>query len=95
MVVKLADGGVLSSPQKTFAERLRSLRRTVGKTQPDFADLLGVSSRTYKNYEAGHRELPLEGAKRLIVEFGLDAEWFLFGEEGRPEVSKKGGIDER
>lgn len=38
----------------TFADKLRELRGIHGYTQAEAAEGIGVSTRTYKNYELGH-----------------------------------------
>jgi len=73
-----------------IGERISRARELAGLRQEDLADLLGVSTRTVQNYEAGatgaHKHL------RLIAEITkVRLPWLLHGEEpaqGDPESDK-------
>lgn len=52
-------------------DRLRSERKTRKWTQPQIAEQIGVTVRTYQNYESGHRTPSLEVANKLEDLFGL------------------------
>jgi len=45
-------------PAEPFTD-LRMIRDTLGKSQSEFADLLGVSTRAVQSYEQGWRPVPL------------------------------------
>lgn len=48
------------------AERLAKWRKSVGKTQREVAEMLGVCERTYSRYEKGEREMPEDMVKELL-----------------------------
>lgn len=81
--------------------RLKELRQRERLSQQAFADSLGVSVRTYQNYERGQRSVTKELLCALIDHYEIDASWLLAGNEGYPHhvpVSKvfdQERIDER
>ncbi len=54
-----------TTTQNTTIEQLKLLRRTLGLTQKDLADLLGISSRTVESWEAGIRS-PGGTARKML-----------------------------
>ena len=42
-----------------YYQRLRDMREDADKTQPDIANVLGISQQHYSMYERGERELPM------------------------------------
>lgn len=78
-------------PPWTPADRLIKARKVAGLTQPQLAELLGISDKTVKRYESGH------AAKRGLVlgwamACGVNARWLETGEipDNGPD---DGGID--
>jgi putative transcriptional regulator len=61
--------------------RLRQLREAMGLSRPKFADKLGVSPLTLKNYELGYREIG--GGFLLLIanhnEFNEFSPWLMTG----------------
>lgn len=51
-----ARGAVVSPPPRYSAERVRSLRKGLGVSQPVFAGMLNVSGSTVRAWEQGARE---------------------------------------
>ena len=47
-----------------FSERLRSLRKSKGKLQKEIAEILNISDRSYRSYEAGAVDASLS---KLII----------------------------
>ena len=84
MPIKFLNGESKSVDE--IHDRLKAVRQHLGLNQVAMAELLNTSVRSYKGYEAGHREVPLPMAITIIVHAKLDAEWFLFGDNGRPSV---------
>jgi transcriptional regulator with XRE-family HTH domain len=68
------EGGVMK-----INDRLRSARETTGKSQKEFAGMLGVSFRALQDYEAG---ITYPGGKVIeaYARQGFDANWLLIGE---------------
>lgn len=64
--------------------RLLELRRHLGLTQNAMADALGITARTFQNYERGEREISATVVKRLYQQFGIDPVWLLMDGRGAP-----------
>ncbi len=61
-------------------ERIRELRKSLGLTQAQFADRLGVKRGAIANYELG-RNTPIDAVTSLICrEFKVNEEWLRTGE---------------
>lgn len=69
----------------TIEERLELVRRSAKMNQKDFCQEIGASLRSLQHYLHGERDMPLPLAQKIIVRFDLDAEWFLFGDQGRDQ----------
>jgi len=64
-------------------ERLRTIRRSLGMSQQDFANRLGKTLKTIQRWESGQYNIP-ESALRLISHtFGVSYEWL---KEGKGEM---------
>ena len=55
-----------------FPEALRKLRRSVGKTQAEYAKLVGLSSRILKEIEQGRGNPTLKSIRKALKPFNLD-----------------------
>ncbi len=60
--------------------RLNELRGN--KTQAQIAQILGLPRETYRNYEVGNREPPLDTLLKMANYFGVSVDYLL----GRDEV---------
>lgn len=60
-------------------ERLKVLRKRLGKTQAEMAGLLHLSTTGYQNYERGEREIPVVTLERARDHIGLNPDWVLDG----------------
>jgi transcriptional regulator with XRE-family HTH domain len=67
------------SRNQSIAYRLKRVRLVHELTQLEFTSILGVSARSYKNYELGDRELPISLAASVCAAFSIDANWLLLG----------------
>jgi len=72
------------SQEEKLAARLKHIR--AGRTLPEMAEVLDVSSRTVSNYESGLRA-PDAWALACLVTEGWNANWILSG-EGPERLSK-------
>lgn len=64
-------------------ERLKQLRKTLGITQQEFADKIGIKRNSYANYETG-RNTPIDAIILSICrEFDVNEQWLRTG-EGEP-----------
>lgn len=68
-------------------ERLLKVRKSQQKTQPPFAEELGVSLATYKNYERGITELPLSIAVIICTNFKISPSWLMLGVGNMIEIN--------
>lgn len=62
--------------------RLRELRGEM--SQEKVADKIGVSQRSYSNYETGAREPDIETMNKLAAFFGVSMD-YIFGEKANPQ----------
>ena len=63
-----------------ISDRLRLVRKQQGLSQVEIAEKLGITTRTYQNYEQGVTKLPAEELYKLVLLFGISADDF-FGIE--------------
>lgn len=61
-------------------ERIKEVRKSLGLTQQEFADRIGVKRNTVATYEGG-RNIPIDSVVSLICkEFNVNEEWLRAGE---------------
>lgn len=60
-----------------ISDRLRLVRKQQGLSQVEIAEKLGITTRTYQNYEQGVTKLPAEELYKLVLLFGISADDFL------------------
>jgi len=72
----------------TVHDRLKKVRESLGKTQKDVARALGVSPRTWQDYEGG---INLPGGKVLeqLARMGFNVNWILTGEGEIQQESRR------
>lgn len=68
----LSDAEVKMIVRAVGSSRLKSLRLSHGLSQVDMAAKIGVSEKSYRNYELGHRDLPQSTRLKVIWEFQVD-----------------------
>ncbi|MGQ0622757.1 MAG: XRE family transcriptional regulator [Panacagrimonas sp.] len=61
------------------AQRLKALRKRLGKTQAEMAGLLHISTKGYQYYERGERDIPVVTLHRGKAHFALNPDWVLDG----------------
>ena len=59
-----------------ISDRLRLVRKQQGLSQVEIAEKLGITTRTYQNYEQGVTKLPAEELYKLVLLFGISADDF-------------------
>lgn len=79
--IKLKSGATLQKEPETISIRLQAVRLYSRLSQGEMGQRLGISKSAYKNYELGKRQIPLPVVLRLIQQYDLDADWFLFGDQ--------------
>ena len=63
----------------SLAERLKDARNLLGKEQKEIADLLGISFRSWQDYELG-KSVPGGKVFEALAKLGFNANWLLTGE---------------
>ena len=89
MQVKFRDGSQPQSMSFDVGSRLDAIRKASGMTQGTMCEALNVSRTSYQNYVRNERDMPMSLVKIVIEQFDLDADWFLFGDEGRDNKGAK------
>lgn len=75
-------------------ERLKEIRKHIGKTQKDFGAMLGVSRDTYASYESG-RVVPNDTFIQLLCSlFNVNENWLRTGDGEMLEQSSQTILDE-
>ena len=62
-----------------ISERLTKLRKALGWNQIPFAKEMGVSARSYADYERGVKDMPLSLIMNLCDQHHVSADWLLLG----------------
>ncbi|WP_106745682.1 helix-turn-helix domain-containing protein [Yoonia maritima] len=73
---------VESSLRLEIGKRLANVRDYFNLHQSEIAEKIGVSARSYQNYEQGKRELPSSLLFNLHEAFGVSTHWVLTGSNG-------------
>jgi transcriptional regulator with XRE-family HTH domain len=63
--------------------KIRDIRKNLGLTQKEFAEMLGVTQNHLSNIEKGDRGLTLEMAEKICDYFDLSLDW-LIRDRGEP-----------
>lgn len=77
-----------------LSERLAHVRKHIGKQQIEFAEELGVSARSYANYERDVSEPPISLCVDICKKYHISAEW-MFLDSGDMIETKVTTIIER
>lgn len=64
-------------------DRIKEIRKSLGLTQAEFADRLGMKWYKIKDHELGRLKITEEFALRINKEYGVNYKWILTGEEPR------------
>jgi transcriptional regulator with XRE-family HTH domain len=78
---------------ETVAERLLIVRRRSGLSQADFSKEIGVIPRSYRNYEAAVRDVPLALVVSVHRVFEVDLAWLILGERTSASVPTPGAYE--
>lgn len=58
-----------------FANRIKQLRKSLGMTQKDFSEYIGVKQQTLSGYERGIMKPPLDIAKNIAEKCDVSIDW--------------------
>ena len=62
-------------------KRLVEMRQELGLLQKEVCGVLGLTHTAYSRIENGHMRLTIENAQKIEDEYGVGAEWLLYGDE--------------
>lgn len=75
------DGAMKNTYDRVEAGiRFKELRGTLGKTQEEFAELLGLSVNSIKKIEGGENNVSISNLRKLYKLYNVSADYILFGE---------------
>lgn len=77
------DATMVANPLAGIPLRLREIRQSAKMTKAQFAESLGISPRSYFNYEDGTRQVPINVLFKAARLSDFDLLWLL---TGQPEV---------
>ncbi len=63
-----------------FKERLAIIFEESGKLQPDFAESIGVSEKTYRSYRDGDTQPRVDVLANISKVYNVNCEWLILGE---------------
>lgn len=69
-----------------LAKNIRTIRKELGCTQTDFADIVRVGFRTYVRYEAGERDVPVSVLVKIAKVANMSLERMLTVEVHKPDI---------
>lgn len=61
------------------AKRFKDFRQTIGLTQIELAEALGIKQDVVSRYESGKYTIPLDIVKQLYLKYKLSYTWFFHG----------------
>ena len=72
--------------KREVAARLRQIRKSMGMTQEEFAEILEISEGGYKKLERAENHISIEGVRKLERELRVSSDYLLF--EKREDVDE-------
>jgi DNA-binding XRE family transcriptional regulator len=81
---------------EAVGRRLKLVRIAVSgdMSQAAYAELLGVGSTTYNNWERGRTRLPIESASKIKILFGYDSDYLYYGDTSGLPIQKIGALND-
>lgn len=74
-----------------LGDRIRQVRKRMALTQPEFAQVLGVSLRAVQDWEGGKRMPRATNLRRIHQATGTAPEWLVTGQEPGGPTHGDGG----
>lgn len=71
--------------QTDYLKRLKHFRKSIGKTQTEFAEVIGTKKSTFSKMENGILGLYFEQVMKLHEAFRINPLWLWYG-EGTPKI---------
>ena len=75
---------------KEICARIKEARRLAGYTQPEMADLLGLTLRGYQNYES--ERVPFGRLIEIAKLTNVEEQWLLYGVTPAPQDDLREGL---
>ena len=66
--------------KKEVGKRLKDLRRKMGVTQEQFAEMLDISTQLYKKMEIGENNISINTLNKMKNKLNFSSDYLLFGE---------------
>ncbi|MEO1513672.1 MAG: helix-turn-helix domain-containing protein [Bacteroidota bacterium] len=66
--------------KKAFGDKLRSVRKQLGLSQGDFANMLSINQSSVSKMERGSIEIPIKLIDEIFSRFQIEPRWFFFGD---------------
>lgn len=90
-VIILLKGGTNMGDFSILASRIKKLRKSIGKTQREFANYVGCTAATLSAYENGSKNPSLEIVKNVAEKCDVSIDWLcgLSDREDRSSIPKK------
>jgi transcriptional regulator with XRE-family HTH domain len=80
-------GEIMENEKTSLGSKLETLRKGMGLTQKDVADILKINRTTYTKYETGVTEPNIAALKKLTEIFGVDLNYLLSENTGAEVLS--------
>ena len=80
-------GEIIKKKKTSLGSKLETLRKGMGLTQKDVADILKINRTTYTKYETGVTEPNIAALKKLTEIFGVDLNYLLSENTGAEVLS--------
>ena len=74
---------------KQYCKKIKQLSIKYGYSIKELAEKLGVSARTYSNYEKGESKIPIKHLISICLFYNISADYILGLEKKMPTETKK------
>lgn len=76
---RMPDRDIDASSYKAIGKRLNHLRRVMGLTQAQIAEMLSMTGPRWANYETGTSRIPVDEALKLVRIASVSLDWIYYG----------------
>lgn len=79
----------MNTHEESFAKSIKNLRHSMGLTQQEMADIIGVRKTTICNYESGYSQPTINTLKLLMEKFDLPSTYFFNDPLSKRRISQQ------
>lgn len=72
------------------AARIRTIRKSAGLTQEEFAERIGISVSAYKKVETGENQISMDCLAQIEQQMNVSSDYVLFGKKVEADEAWKG-----